>query len=339
MRHVLFVLLSAFVLSLPSTAFTQDLINRIADDSESGGRFSGGLLDQQADESSLHPLWQFRFALVGMRREVLRATPLIRQGSRVLIDASDFIFDYEAGLDTGISIPLKGEWGLEVRYIGVRSSDAHAETVVGETATLATTPPTFLTDMGAFAFNTESRLHSGEINFVRNLPVGMRLFAGFRAIEFTEVMEGEFELAQDPNPFDRYSVDVNNKLYGVQAGIESVAWARRGVHLDGFAKVGVLTNMAEQESGFVGTSLSTVAARAALTSVLFEGGLFTAYKLGKNCTLRAGYQVLWIGNLAIAAEQPSATGVFDQVGRIPPATVGRGDVLYHGGLIGMELAY
>ena len=61
-------------------------------------------------------------------------------------------------------------------------------------------------------------------------------------------------------------------------------------------------------------------------------------KLTRNWNLYLGYQVLWMDGLAIASDQAGSTGDLSVPGAVS-AGVGRSDVLYHGGFLGMQLSY
>lgn len=141
----------------------------------------------------------------------------------------------------------------------------------------------------------------------------------------------------------RYFVNTNNDLMGLQFGGEYLEqhtfwqWGLRG-------RVGGLANFAERRVLYdatvdpIGAVGPTTTRRGDFRTkdnmaFLIEGGLFAAWQMSPNTTIRAGYDFMYITGLA------QATGNLGlPVGNFPPMQVD-GDVIYHGGSVGISVVW
>jgi hypothetical protein len=258
------------------------------------------------------------------------------------LDASQFNFGYEAGVDFGLTRQLNNCRDIEFRYFAVDGWNASAF-AVNPTAsgTIRTTPPTlFVGGPTPITFEWDSRLYSFELNVGRWLDDDVRIFVGTRVMELNEHLNGVFRSAA----VFAYDVDVDNHLLGVQVGAERHLWHNGDqLRLDGFTKLGLFSNNADQNSAITQPpgipSFGRATSRDEVGAFMVEAGVVGVYQLNSNWALRAGYQLLWLDGVALAVDQIPNTGNLGVLGVVAPATLDQSDVFYHGGSVGLEYAW
>jgi hypothetical protein len=127
--------------------------------------------------------------------------------------------------------------------------------------------------------------------------------------------------------------NTDNHLYGGQIGGQLDLCPFAGpLSISGVVKAGMYGNYADVElsqTGFVNISLP----RSDDWNTAFVGelGVIATYPLNDRWSLRGGYQLLYIDGVALATDQPLFV--------ISPQVDTDSSVLYHGGLIGLELTW
>jgi hypothetical protein len=199
-----------------------------------------------------------------------------------------------------------------------------------------------------------SSLHSGELNFVRDIcsPV-WRPYCGVRYVKFDdEINDTLNQEAPPPLPpppagvgdpvftTDRFNIfDIENNLIGFQIGIRHDLWRpMRRLTIEGFVNAGVYYNKVKH-TNFMGEitteqrlgqadSISGVfnndVRELSEISYIAEASLSGVCRLNRCWALRAGYQALWITDLHTAEDAYLNTGI-----------EGR-DLFFHGWHAGVE---
>jgi len=259
------------------------------------------------------------------------------------LNAKDFKFDPEAGIDINIGYWLDDDNRIFVRHFNVNDwSDTHHTTgVESHIATNPTTgeptgppPPTMTNIEGYYA----SALWSTELNFVHQYDSWYSCLVGLRLIELHEDLAIEVEDQAPMNgPEGYYAGTTSNYLYGVQVGGEGLLYNEGNLTINAVAKGGLFGLLAKQRAYYYNTR-NQYAARASNSSVAFVGetGVNVAYQILENLSIQFGYQLLWINGVALAGEQVPVTNFTN------PAATGLDDdstVFYHGGFINCTATY
>ena len=130
-----------------------------------------------------------------------------------------------------------------------------------------------------------------------------------------------------------YLVQTNNDLFGMQVGFDlqttmnEINWGLRG-------KVGALYNFADRRSRVSPTPAQFVTPLEKVIdnhlSFLSEISLMGMYKFRPNIGIRVGYDILFVSNIGLAAENLGLNGVFPNFNH-------NGNGFYHGSSAGFEV--
>jgi hypothetical protein len=182
-------------------------------------------------------------------------------------------------------------------------------------------------------FKYASKLYNAELNLRWNPTCRVTVLAGFRWVELRERLEGGFI---SPT-FETFSTfNTKNNLYGFQIGSDAILWQRCRFSIDGLVKAGIFGNHAEQTSTLRDREYTgTVADTTSHTSFLGEVGLQCKYRVTEYLTLRAGYEAMWLGGVALAPGQIDET---DFVGGVSGIDT-KGELFFHGATAGLECCF
>ncbi|MCL2304217.1 MAG: BBP7 family outer membrane beta-barrel protein [Planctomycetaceae bacterium] len=193
---------------------------------------------------------------------------------------------------------------------------------------------------------SETSFHSAELNLVRRTRYPSLVWlAGFRYFNFEEnfdLMSAPFA-NQGSYQFSNYAAATTNNLYGGQLGAKWDRLITDRFGLQAVGKTGVYSNEARQKSyicegpRYDGNSSLNVPqsddVKKTYTSLSGEVNLGGYFKVTRNVSIVGGYNFLWIGDVARAADQLD----FDRlplVGRNRTVTT---DTLFlHGASVGVE---
>ena len=252
-------------------------------------------------------------------------------------------------------------WGWEAGYLGVYGMTA-SQTLTGpETLQLAGPMASALQiPYGAadvVVADYTSMINSGEINVFKSCHQtrGPRCGAGqggcsidwlggFRYVNISERAGLAFTCCttEPAGPFtSSYDVETSNNLIGGQfGGRASRTWRRWAV--DGWAKTGVFANLQSQsQAAIVDPSNPGLPYRDAHSSndvapaMLADLNLSVAYRLTDVFALRAGYNAIWIGGVAMAPNQWDFTNSADAGKNLDPT----GSIFLNGLSVGLDAAW
>jgi hypothetical protein len=214
----------------------------------------------------------------------------------------------------------------------------------------------------SMVWTSTTSLYNAEANGRYDVSNRVTLLAGFRWLQLNDGLQGTlsppdqtaptwknnpltnlFQITQG-GPAGNYppfwNTSTRNNLYGLQIGASGKLLELGRLSLVGLIKVGLFDNNAEQATG---VSLAKVVypSKATTNHAAFvgEAGLQAKYQVTDGLTLKAGYEVLWLEGVALAAGQIQETLTSR------PATVGAlgvnsgSGVLFHGVTAGLEYSF
>jgi hypothetical protein len=164
---------------------------------------------------------------------------------------------------------------------------------------------------------------------------------GFRALQVHErydTFDGVFGL-----PF--YSITTDNRLYGFQLGAEGRLFGTERLGIVTVAKVGLYENNTEQAttdfSGLLaGVSSPVLAASHNQASFVGELGVVGIFRVTETIFIRAGYNIMWIDDVALAPKQIPVNEFATFLPEIPLEAVdAEGRLILHGATVGVELTW
>lgn len=301
----------------------QEELVPLADLSECGNQCN------QTDWARGAVCWTTRANLVVLQRTRPDSLVLIQDqsGTPETLNAADFHFDYELGWDVSLLGQVAGLPQMEIRFFSVDGWAAQAS------AEMLTAPIQINTATGDFVNATgtvNASYHSELCSFEANarLPHSERVtwLAGFRYLELDERFHADI-------PSDvTLDVATRNRLYGAQFGAEAQLWQLGCWSFEGTGRLGLFGNAATHDGVFdTGQSPETRRASDGAVAFLIEAGLAAVYPITPRLSVRGAYNVLWLGNVAVATDQVSASNFVGDTGIDP-----HGDAFYHGAFVGIE---
>lgn len=276
---------------------------------------------------------------------------------------------FAAGPKVTLTYRYDAGWSVEASYFNTSTASASNTTGPDNPADwLVMRAPGAFWQTQDFAYQgmswtSSSNLYSAEINARRVLSRRVTVLAGVRWMQFNDRLVGTLTPADQTAPTWKqtcptcdifhitaggtagdyppfWTTSTTNNLYGLQIGAEGTLIEFDRLSLSGLLKAGLYDNNASQQAG---VSLQKVVhpASAATNRAAFvgEAGVQLKYRLGMGLTLKAGYEALWLGRVALAPAQldqthTSATGVVTALG------VDTGsNVLFQGVTFGLERAF
>jgi hypothetical protein len=299
------------------------------------------------------PTWRAHFDYVHMWRSDPSNVPLLRpvdptQGNVAagppVHTAADFDFEGRSGIDTGFFYGLGCSRGVEIRYLwiddfsdGVALAPTHPRN--------ETVPPTaFFRGTVPVVSGYQSEVQSVEL-LGRHCLAKLDFTYGFRYVELNETLS----IATAPTPLNYASetaFGADNDLYGLQLGLAGKLWDNcRGLRVDAITKLGIYYNDACADARFLvddppqqppfqtrdGRGRDSTGDAA----FLLEVAAMATYDVTCNLSVRAGYQLLLIDGVALAADQVPSTGTLFGNDNAPVNAHCGNSVLYHGLHLGL----
>lgn len=285
-------------------------------------------------------LWQFNVGTAILTRGTLTGSPIMIErfpnNGNVLLSGSQYRFDWAAGPDISGVRQLNGDRyfdAIDFRYFDVQAISA--ATSINTDGIIWKFPP----GSGSYAViqnvqaQYDSQLYSFEANLRRRLgDTSIAWLTGFRWIQADDAMS----LVGTAGNSITWNWDTQNNLYGWQLGaIVPFIDSQSPWSLSCTPKAGVYGNQCVgQWSDQVSTSPGVSSNRVFRNQVSFVGDLSATlgYRISKRCALTAGYQLLWMNGIAVAADQP----VVLSGKTIATGLNSSGSAFYHGALAGVN---
>jgi len=275
------------------------------------------------------PVWTIRAEAVFLQRSRADNRPLLRdtETGPILLDVDDLDSDFDPGWRLTAIRDLDACTALEISFLAIDSwnSSGSAE---GDDIFI-TVPGTQVPGNGTATFDYSTSFYSTEINLRRRMGSYWSWLVGFRWIELHDELTADYNV--DGFGPDTLSIDTDNHMYGAQVGLErSGYWG--AARIDLWAKAGIFANNADQSTS-VASGVS-VSAEDTSTAYLGELGIAVSVPVSRRLSIRGGYQVIWLENVALAPNQYATTDLT----LVPPiASVhDTGDLTIDGFFLGLE---
>jgi hypothetical protein len=285
-------------------------------------------------DACCEPTWSVSAGAVILHRSRPDAKLIIRTfgGTTQISGGEDFDFGWDAGPDLSIARRMANGDFWEVRYFNDLGADAAADYGNPVNFQLGNFGNISATDLTARYITT---LHSTEINWHRPWGERCTLLAGFRWLELQDRLKYSVTFPA----FDaEYNWDEHNHLYGGQIGSDFDLWRPSSrLKINAVLKAGLFGAVADNDFKL---SISNAAGvdggdRGGNAAFVGEADLTGAYLITTHVAVHAGYQLLWINNVALASDQAAAaTANFTQ-----DAIDVDGKLFYHGAMVGVDFVW
>jgi hypothetical protein len=224
------------------------------------------------------------------------------------LNASELDLCWAVGYDFTVEA-RRGAFGGEVRYFGVPEWSRSRGAVTVPASTIPYMVPISLGGTHEVSGSYESMLHSVELNFKWFPMDRLSVLAGPRFLKIDEELDINWV---EPGAVFTNRITAENTLFGGQIGVEGVFFNIHGFSADGWLKAGYYTNRMESAVSISGTAYASSDATRKGTFV-GDLGINLNYAITPKILLTMGYQLLWIGNAALAPLQvpvhdPGVTG-------------------------------
>ena len=260
---------------------------------------------------------------------VLEKQPLV-PGGTLALGSEDLDSEFEGGGRFLIGCSIGDCYRLEAVWVGdYNRQDTNAVQTAQEMASIG----------------FESQLNSGEVNLRRSIclykcnppygcPMTVSTMVGIRYVNHDEQMQYS---AQANAISSSAMVDITHDMFGVQVGgllqylvYDDCAW------IEVNAKGAILSNNMDIRSVYTVNqgNLSTFAGTEDRTAFLADVSLTLNYQFSPACTMRIGYNLIWLSGQALGSMNISPDPT------VPLIDIDHsGEVIYHGPSIGLVLAY
>jgi hypothetical protein len=250
------------------------------------------------------------------------------------VNAEDFRFDWQLGLDVSASQVCWDENQFEVRFLGLREFTANQHVDLGlSEGRINSDPPVFVPDLQSIDASLESQVYGFELNyhFVTYCP--FNYIAGFRYVSFDEDLAARMNSNLDSSV---YQTTTRNDLYGLQLGIENApdlplfGWRC----LTWFGKVGIYGNDTQQRT-ILDTGLGQIVSESPDTSaVVWEFGVGLDLPLSECFSFQCGYSGLILDRVSVATDQLPKIDFLNATG-----SDNRGTVMFHGATLAITFCH
>jgi len=245
---------------------------------------------------------------------------------------SDFDFNSQEGIDVVLTRRFANGDQIEGRFFGIDGSTATQNFL---------SPGNFIgagfTGPGGTAIDGRysSKLHSAEINWRRPMWERLTILAGFRYIGFDDTLNYTLNTSVAGGTYE-----YENHLYGGQIGGDLSLLDPTGpFQLYVIGKAGIFGNSSDggvRLEGPIGNPISTSGRGDSSTAFGGDLQLVSSYRLTRHISVRGGYQMLWLDNVALASDNASSSQLN------PPllnTQIDGGHVFHHGSMLGVEAVW
>ncbi len=221
--------------------------------------------------------------------------------------------------DNDSFLPLNGMSGLELDarvhlraiqlefgWLGVFSGDDTRYLPALSGGSLPTSPPIMWTANGLLSTQYQSDLHSFDFNLRLPMSDNFTGILGLRYINLHETVQLE---ETSPTQVLGWNTTTSNNLFGAQTGGDITFARYGGFQMNAVGKAGIFVNSIDQDGMIVGfPSPGSVLVDDGTSKVAFLGEfkLTGTYRFTNYLAVTAGYQALWISNVALGQNQISA---------------------------------
>jgi len=245
---------------------------------------------------------------------------------------SDFDFNTQEGIDVVIARRFASGDQIEGRFFGIDGITATQNSI---------SPGSFIgagfTGPGGTAIGGRysSNLHSAEINWRRPMWERLTILAGFRYIDFDDRLNYSLNTSVAGGIYE-----YENHLYGGQIGGDlSLLDPSRPLQLSVIGKAGIFGNNRDggiREESPIGTPIGSFGRGDSSTAFGGDLQLVSSYRITRNISVRGGYQMLWLDNVALASDNASSSQLNPS---LLNTRIDGGQVFHHGSMLGVEAVW
>jgi hypothetical protein len=249
-------------------------------------------------------------------------------GGASILDGDELDFEFQPGFDLRASGPLRDGWGLDLRYFDVRDLTADLSRA---NAGLINIGGVNVGGAGQIDYESRTDLNSIEMSLTKQIGERWQILGGFRYIGFDDEFNADFS-AGGPALLT-YTVNTDNDLYGVQLGATGLLLDHGRFTVDGYGKVGIYYNDIDRSTGFfppAGAPIFPSALDDDAATFAADIGVNAGFQITDRVALRAGYQFLWLSNVAESSNQGAAFG---------GNPMEKGDTYFHGATLGVAATF
>lgn len=244
------------------------------------------------------------------------------------LSGSNFDFGNDTGIDVSLAHRLANGDSIEARYFGVDQIFA-SNTIVtpGNFIGVGFTGPGGTTARSSYW----TQLKSAELNYKYAATERLSVLGGFRYLQLNDTLSTTLN---NNVATGRYGFE--NEMYGGQMGLDLLLPDPiDALDLRVVGKAGLYANhygggiREFQGNNFIGTFAGADNSTAFVGDLVFSA----SYWFNDHIALRAGYQLLWIGDVALAGEEASRSILNPNLLQNPQHG---SDLFMHGAMVGLE---
>jgi hypothetical protein len=317
-------------------------VSELATDSEEGPLAAG--LCQTDSDNHFCPLsfvgrcdrWIVQADSLALHRTNGRNRPLVvASGSgEGVLNTDDLDLGFELGPRLLLDHRTRSDGGWELIYFGLHEWTA---AVAVEDINNLDIPGTLVgvaqdfTAADRFAITFSSRLHNAEANLLRDRDT-WTVLAGLRYLRLDE--ELVLSATDSDSGTSDYTVRSSSDLIGGQVGLRTGRLCGRW-SWDATLKVAVFGSILAQDQSLLDADntfvLRDASALCGTASILGDLQIAGSYRLNHVWALRAGYNLMYVNGIALAAEQLNFDNLADSGQHLQ-----RSDWFLHGASLGIE---
>jgi hypothetical protein len=291
--------------------------------------------EEPAETVEYSQLWTVWAGAIFLDRDNPYPRSLVRDGSTTVFGAGRLNFDTSAGPD--LNAIRHGEFvDVDFRYFQVNGMSAQNALFPGGPLDINLADP-FAVDCPQLVIFGQTSLQSVELNVRKNLTPNASLLAGFRYLSLSDDVGYRFD--QNGDSFGLFTLKLlgDNRLYGAQAGIDANLFTAGRFQLQTAVKGGIYGNDATNQVRLrtFGTFDTSIGTRAAPTSFVGDVNFSGIFQINRIWAVRGGYQLLWLTDVALAADQHQFVSILNPVVRINTD----GDLFLHGALVSLQAGW
>lgn len=291
--------------------------------------------------------WYVRVEGITLTRDVEGEIAFATRGTptNVVLATDDFDFPFNAGARVLLGHTLNECYQLEGSFFDVAQWKDEA-TVRDTTGTMrgpffGGVAATALNNINFAAIDGTSYLQNAEINLRRHvgMPPGRADVSFLFGLRYVRVAEGfDYFSTTVTGVSSNLGVTARNDMIGPQIGMLVEFFKEQCWWINFEMKGAILHNSATQDTVFA-TGAGAFPGHAAENDTAFLGDLSLdgVYRFSPRFSARFGYQIIWIGGLALATENANPDVNILTSG--PARVVNDGEVVYHGPHAGLEFAW
>jgi hypothetical protein len=299
------------------------------------------------------------YALVESVPHDVRYADLRKTAGTVVLNAADLDQGFAGGPRVGLT--RRGDdgndWELtffqidgwnNAKSIGpIMGADGHPDWLVMRAPGnfLQTQDTFFQLDQQVMEWGYASRLYNAELNRRWNLSPRVTLLAGFRWVNLSEDLDGILAPPGTDGAGTFWDTRTQNNLFGLQIGGDARLLERGRFSIGGLLKAGIFDNHADESTTVrMERTQFGESAKTDYPAFLGEIGLQCTYRPTRHLLLKAGYEAIWLQNVAQAPGQITEAYCrgADLVRDTSVQALGincTSGVLFHGATAGLEYAF